>query len=146
VTEEQPLLKPYLMNDLHLSNRVVMAPLTRSRAENAELEPTDLPATYYAQRASAGLIISEGIWISSSAVGWHGVPGIFTDEQVRKWRSVTDGVHRHGGRIFAQLWHTGSLSHPDFFDGQPPLAPSAINPIQVSPTSTGRKKRLLRGL
>jgi len=137
--EEKPLFEPYLMNDLRLKNRVVMAPLTRSRAENIELEPTDLHATYYAQRASAGLIISEGIWISSSAVGWHDVPGIFTAEQVRKWRSVTDAVHRHGGRIFAQLWHTGSLSHPDFFDGQPPLAPSAINPMQVSPTVTGRK-------
>ncbi|MEV0406000.1 alkene reductase [Actinoallomurus sp. NPDC050550] len=135
----QPVLLPYRLGDIALENRVVMAPLTRSRARNDGLVPTDLHAEYYTQRASAGLIISEGIWISRDAVGWHDAPGLFTDEQVAAWREVTDAVHRAGGVIFAQLWHTGSASHPDFFDGRPPLAPSAVNPGLPSPTPTGRK-------
>src|SRR6478672_10096791 len=90
---DQPLLTPYTMAGLPLANRVVMAPLTRSRATNAELTPTDLHVEYYAQRASAGLIISEGVWISRDAVGWHDVPGLFTDEQVAHWKRVTDAVH-----------------------------------------------------
>ncbi|MGB8403614.1 MAG: alkene reductase [Mycobacterium sp.] len=133
----QPLLEPYRMGDLQLANRVVMAPLTRSRATNPELEPTELHARYYAQRASAGLIISEGIWVSRDAVGWHDVPGLFTDDQVRAWSTVTEAVHDAGGAIFAQLWHTGSASHPDFFDGRAPLAPSAVNPGLSSPTPSG---------
>ncbi|MFK0158492.1 alkene reductase [Streptomyces sp. NPDC090493] len=135
----QPLLQPYQMRDVSLANRVVMAPLTRSRARNRDLLPTDLHAEYYAQRASAGLIISEGVWISQDAVGWHDVPGLFTDDQVAHWKLVTDAVHAAGGLIFAQLWHTGSASHGDFFDGRPPLAPSAVNPGLLAPTSTGRK-------
>ncbi|MEU9289987.1 alkene reductase [Streptomyces sp. NPDC048275] len=135
----QSLLLPYRMRDLSLANRVVMAPLTRSRARNRDLLPTDLHAEYYAQRASAGLIISEGVWISRDAVGWHDVPGLFTDEQVAHWKQVTDAVHLAGGVIFAQLWHTGSASHPDFFEGRPPLAPSAVNPGLLAPTSGGRK-------
>jgi N-ethylmaleimide reductase len=139
VHADQALLQPYRMGDLTLSNRVVMAPLTRSRATDPDLAPTELHARYYAQRASAGLIISEGIWISPQAVGWHDVPGLFTEQQVRAWSTVTDAVHRNGGFIFAQLWHTGSLSHPDFFDGLPPLAPSAIDPHLSSPTQDGNK-------
>ncbi|MGI5133236.1 alkene reductase [Streptomyces sp. CA-106110] len=130
---------PYLMRDVPLANRVVMAPLTRSRARNSDLLPTDLHVEYYTQRASAGLIISEGVWISRDAVGWHDVPGLFTDEQVARWKRVTDAVHQADGVIFAQLWHTGSASHPDFFDGRPPLAPSAVNPGLLSPTSSGRQ-------
>lgn len=135
----QPLLTPYTMAGLQLSNRAVMAPLTRSRATNAELTPTDLHVKYYAQRASAGLIISEGVWISSDAIGWHDVPGLFTDTQVGAWSAVTDAVHAAGGLIFAQLWHTGSSSHPDFFSGTPPLAPSAVNPGLRSHTPSGLK-------
>jgi N-ethylmaleimide reductase len=135
----QPLLQPYQMRDLSLANRMVMAPLTRTRARNRDLLPGDLHAEYYAQRASAGLIISEGVWISRDAIGWHDVPGLFTDEQVARWRQVTDAVHREGGLIFAQLWHMGSASHPDFFDGRPPFAPSAVNPQLLAPTPTGRK-------
>ncbi|MEV5080003.1 alkene reductase [Streptomyces sp. NPDC056159] len=135
----QPLLQPYRMRDLPLANRMVMAPLTRSRARNRDLLPGDLHAQYYAQRASAGLIISEGAWISREAIGWHDVPGLFTGEQVTHWKQVTDAVHREGGVIFAQLWHTGSASHPDFFDGRPPLAPSAVNPGLLAPTATVRK-------
>src|SRR5246127_813592 len=116
-----------------------MAPLTRCRATNPELVPTDLHAQYYSQRASAGLIIAEGTWISRDAVGWHDVPGLFTDAQVRGWSAVTDAVHGEGGVIFVQLWHTGSSSHPDFFGGTPPLAPSAVDPGVRSPTPSGNK-------
>jgi N-ethylmaleimide reductase len=136
---EQPLLQPYRMGQLQLANRIVMAPLTRSRATDPDLAPTDLHVNYYAQRASAGLIITEGTWISQQAIGWHDVPGLFTDTQVRRWGAVTDAVHRAGGLIFAQLWHTGALSHPDFFEGVAPLAPSAVNPQLRSPTTTGNK-------
>jgi N-ethylmaleimide reductase len=139
MSSTQSLLLPYQMRDVSLTNRVVMAPLTRSRARNRDLLPTDLHVEYYAQRASAGLIISEGVWISRDAVGWHDVPGLFTDEQVAHWKRVTDAVHLAGGVIFAQLWHTGSASHPDFFDGRPPLAPSAVNPGLLAPTSAGRQ-------
>jgi len=135
----QPLLRSYEMGEYQLANRVVMAPLTRCRATNPDLAPTELHVRYYAQRASAGLIITEGTWISRDAVGWHDVPGLFTDTQVRGWSAVTDAVHREGGVIFAQLWHTGSTSHPDFFAGTAPLAPSAVNPGVSSPTSSGRK-------
>lgn len=135
----QTLLTPYRMGDLNLSNRVVMAPLTRCRATNADFVPTELHAEYYAQRASAGLIITEGIWVSRDAVGWRDVPGLFTEGQVRAWSTVTDAVHQRGGTIFAQLWHAGSISHPDFFDGVAPLAPSAIDPGMRAPTPTGGK-------
>jgi N-ethylmaleimide reductase len=135
----QPLLWPYRAGDYPLANRVVMAPMTRSRATNADLVPTELHAQYYAQRASAGLIITEGTWVSRDAVGWHDVPGLFTDAQVRGWSGVTEAVHREGGVIFAQLWHTGSLSHPEFFSGTAPLAPSAVNPRLHSPTSSGNQ-------
>src|SRR5258706_10750637 len=138
----QPLLQPIEVRGQLLPNRVVMAPLTRGRAENALLEPGELQATYYAQRAGArgaGLIISEGTWVSEQAIGWADVPGLYTSGQVAGWRSVTDAVHAKGGTIFAQLWHTGSSSHPSFFDGALPLAPSAVNPQLVSPTATGRQ-------
>ena len=135
----QPLLTPYRMGDLELSNRVVMAPLTRCRATDPDLAPTDLHVEYYAQRASAGLIVTEGIWVSRDAIGWHDVPGLFTDQQVRAWSAVTDAVHRRGGVIVAQLWHAGAVSHPDFFDGVAPLGPSAINPDMRAPTRAGSK-------
>lgn len=135
----QPLLRPYRMGKHLLANRVVMAPLTRCRATNPDLAPTDLHTRYYAQRASAGLIITEGTWISRDAVGWHDVPGLFTDGQVRGWAAVTDAVHQQGGVIFTQLWHAGSTSHPDFFAGTAPLAPSAVNPGLRSPTPSGNK-------
>ena len=136
---DQPLLTPYRMGNLELANRVVMAPLTRCRATNPDFAPSSLHAEYYAQRASAGLIITEGIWVSRDAVGWRDVPGLFTDQQVRAWSRVTDAVHERGGIIFAQLWHAGSISHADFFDGAAPLAPSAINPGMRAPTPTGSK-------
>jgi len=135
----QPLLRPYRMGQLELANRIVMAPLTRSRATDPDLVPTRLHVDYYSQRASAGLIITEGTWISRQAIGWHDVPGLFTDAQVRGWAEVTDAVHRAGGVIFAQLWHTGALSHPELLGGAAPLAPSAVNPQLHSPTAVGNK-------
>ena len=142
MTQTQPLLRPYWMGQYQLANRVVMAPLTRCRATNPDLVPTELHTHYYSQRASAGLIIAEGTWISHDAIGWHDVPGLFTDAQVRAWSAVTDAVHREGGVIFAQLWHSGSASHPDFFAGTAPLAPSAVNPQLRSPTPSGNKSTM----
>jgi N-ethylmaleimide reductase len=122
------LLTPYQLGDLNLRNRIVMAPLTRTRAENPGHVPNDLMVVYYAQRASAGLIITEGTWVSEEAQGWYGVPGIYNEEQGQAWRKVTDTVHARGGRIFVQLWHQGGVSHHSFYpDGRQPVAPSAIN-------------------
>lgn len=129
---QNPLLTPHRLGDLLLKNRVVMAPLTRTRAENPRHVPNDLMVEYYSQRASAGLIITEGTWVSEQAQGWYGVPGIYNEEQGRAWRNVTDAVHERGGRIFAQLWHPGSVSHHSLYpDGRQPVAPSAINPEQL---------------
>jgi N-ethylmaleimide reductase len=131
-TSTQPLLEPYRLGDLQLRNRIVMPPLTRTRAANPGHVPTGLMREYYAQRASAGLIITEGTWVSEAGQGWHGAPGIYNAEQGGAWRSITDAVHAKGGRIFAQLWHQGSVSHTSFFsDGRLPVAPSAINPEQL---------------
>lgn len=99
--------------------------MTRARA-GEEMIPNDLMATYYVQRASAGLIISEGTFISRQAVGWVNAPGIWSKDQVVGWRRVTDAVHAEGTPMFLQLWHTGRASHPDFLDGAPPVAPSAV--------------------
>ena len=128
MSTEQPLLKEYTMGDLHLKNRIVMAPMTRSRANNPGNVPTDLIAKYYEQRASAGLIITEGTQISKRAVGYINTPGIYSAGQVGGWEKVTKAVHGRGGKIFLQLWHVGRVSHPDFHNGELPLAPSAINP------------------
>jgi N-ethylmaleimide reductase len=127
------------MGDLDLRNRIVMAPLTRMRADNPAHAPTELHALYYAQHASAGLIVGECTAISPAAYGWADTPGLRSAEQVRGWRGVTDAVHRRGSRIFAQLWHTGALSHPDFFDGALPMSASDVDPVQQSVTPSGRK-------
>ncbi len=119
------LLTPLDLHGLKLANRVVMAPLTRSRAGENRI-PNDLMAEYYAQRSSAGLIITEATSISLQAIGWRQSPGIYTDEMVEGWRRVVDAVHENGGRVFLQLWHTGRASHSDFHNGQRPVAPSAI--------------------
>ena len=115
-----------------------MAPLTRGRANNSGHVPNDLMREYYEQRATAGLIISEGIWVSEDGQGWQGATGIYNREQGAGWKSITDAVHAKGGRIFAQLWHQGAVSHPSFFrDGRLPLAPSAIDPIQPVHVANG---------
>jgi N-ethylmaleimide reductase len=109
-----------------LANRMVMAPLTRNRA-GPGLVPSPFAAEYYAQRASAGLVIAEATQISAQAQGYSDTPGCYSDEQVAGWRAVTDGVHAQGGTIFVQLWHTGRVSHTSFQkDGQAPVGPSAI--------------------
>ncbi|MBY5841159.1 alkene reductase [Rhizobium leguminosarum] len=120
------LFEPSVLGSLTLSNRIVMAPLTRNRA-GAGFVPGDLIAEYYAQRASAGLIISEATQISQQGQGYQDTPGIYTEAQIDGWRKVTDAVHAKGGHIFLQLWHVGRVSHVDLQpDGQPPVAPSAI--------------------
>jgi len=117
-----------------------MAPMTRSRADNPGNIPTGkLQGEYYGQRASAGLIISEGAQVSEMAVGYINTPGIYSKEQVEGWKEVTKKVHQENGRIFIQLWHVGRMSHPDFHKGELPLAPSAINPNAKSFTSEGLK-------
>ncbi|MGI4739013.1 MAG: alkene reductase [Janthinobacterium lividum] len=137
---EQPLLTPYHSNKLNLTNRVVMAPMTRSRAENAAHTPNDLMVEYYDQRASAGLIITEGTYVNREAAGYINVPGIYTDEQVAGWKKITDSVRALGSKTFVQLWHVGRVSHPDLLHGALPLAPSAINPHDKVYTPTGFKE------
>jgi len=115
------------IGDLRLSNRIVMAPLTRNRADANGDCPNELMALYYAQRASAGLIISEGAQISPQGKGYAWTPGIYSPQQIDGWLKVTDSVHAQQGRIFIQLWHVGRISHPSLQrDGKSPVAPSAI--------------------
>ncbi|MGI8931157.1 MAG: alkene reductase [Sphingomicrobium sp.] len=122
---------------LTLPNRIVMAPLTRGRATR-EAVPTLIMADYYAQRADAGLIISEATGISREGLGWPYAPGLWNDQQVEGWKSVTEAVHSAGGRIVAQLWHMGRLVHPDLGGGQP-VAPSAVVAPHRALTYDGRK-------
>lgn len=131
------LLQSYKLGSITLNNRMVMAPMTRSRSDNNGNVATELTAQYYAQRASAGLIITEGTFVSKKAVGFINVPGIYSKAQTEGWKLVTEAVHNKGGKIFAQLWHTGRLSHPDLHDGELPLAPSAINPNAKAYTEKG---------
>jgi N-ethylmaleimide reductase len=122
------LFNPVRLGALEAPNRIVMAPLTRMRAGPGRV-PTPLMVEYYAQRAAAGLIITEATAISRQGAGYPNSPGIYTDEQVAGWRRITEAVHRAGGRIFLQLWHMGRISHPSFQpDGGLPVAPSAIAP------------------
>ncbi|WP_223517577.1 alkene reductase [Pseudomonas sp. GL-B-19] len=136
-SSKAPLFQPTLMGDLELPNRIVMSPLTRMRAANPGLVPTELHAEYYAQRASAGLIISEGASISPEAVGWADTPGLWSKEQLQGWSHVLEAVHAKGGRMVAQLWHTGAISHPDF--GAAPMSASDVNIGYESTTPLGRK-------
>jgi len=119
------LFDPVQIGAWQLPNRILMAPLTRARA-GAERIPNGLMAEYYAQRASAGLIISEATSVDPMGVGYANTPGIWSDEQVKGWKGVTQAVHRAGGRILLQLWHVGRISDPMFLNGKLPVAPSAI--------------------
>ena len=119
------LLQPFKMHDLLLHNRVVLAPMTRSRAGTARV-PNRFMAEYYAQRSSAGLIVTEATTISEEANGWNESPGIYTDEMTQGWKQVVQAVHQKGGVIFLQLWHMGRSSHSSFHNGKLPVAPSAI--------------------
>jgi 2,4-dienoyl-CoA reductase-like NADH-dependent reductase (Old Yellow Enzyme family) len=120
------LFDPITVGALRLPNRIVMSPLTRSRATPDSRVPTPLMAEYYAQRASAGLIISEATSVDPMGVGYAATPGIWSDEQVEAWKPVTKAVHDAGGRIFSQLWHVGRISDPSFLNGKPPVSASAI--------------------
>ena len=133
-----PFFSPFSVGDLDLANRIVMAPMTRSRSDDAGCVPS-YAADYYAQRADAGLIISEATNISPQAVGYALTPGIWSDAQVEAWRPVVDAVHARGGLILLQLWHTGRISHPDLHDGELPVAPSAIRPEGQAFTKDGMK-------
>ena len=121
------LIEPIQVGELNLPNRIVMSPLTRCRASTGRVANA-LMAEYYAQRASAGLILSEATSVSPQGVGYPDTPGIWSDEQVEGWKQVTKAVHASGGRLFLQLWHVGRVSHPDYLDGKLPVAPSAIAP------------------
>lgn len=114
-----------LGNDLRLRNRIVMAPMTRSMA-TSEFVPTRAMADYYGSRADVGLIIAEATIISPMAQGYPNTPGLYSEEQIEGWKNVTDNVHRNGGKIFAQIWHCGRVSHPYYLDGELPMAPSAV--------------------
>ena len=132
-----PLFTPVRVGRYTLSNRMVMAPMTRSRAGDDGV-PSELAITYYSQRASAGLIITECAYVSPMGKGYVRTPGIGTDAQVAAWKKITGAVHAQGGRIFMQLWHTGRISHPALLpEGAVPVAPSAIKPAGQSWTPSG---------
>jgi N-ethylmaleimide reductase len=133
------LLSPITLGPLALPNRIVMAPMTRNRAGPGNV-PGPLNAGYYAQRAGAGLIVSEATQVSPHGLGYPGTPGIHSAEQVEGWTLVTDAVHRAGGRIFLQLWHVGRISHPSLQPGGAlPVAPSALAPAGQAWTLDGMK-------
>jgi N-ethylmaleimide reductase len=131
------LFEPVQMGPLSLPNRIVMAPLTRSRAKEGDV-PSEIAIEYYAQRASAGLIIAEATQISPQGKGYVFTPGIYNDKQVQAWKRITDAVHEKGGRIYLQLWHVGRISHPSIQpDNALPVAPSAIKPAGQAFTNDG---------
>ncbi|MFI6283831.1 alkene reductase [Streptomyces sp. NPDC051018] len=132
---------PIDLSGTPLANRIAMAPMTRSRAYGPGLSPTELVAEYYAQRAGAGLIVSEGIQPSETGRGYPDTPGLHSEEQVAAWRRVTDAVHARGGRIFAQLMHSGRIGHPSLFeDGRASVAPSAVAADGELYTAEGPKR------
>ena len=132
------LFSPATLGSIALKNRMVMAPLTRSRAPKDTGVPQDLNVTYYAQRATAGLIITEATPISAMAHGYILLPGIYTDEQIAGWKKVVDAVHAEGGKIIMQLWHVGRIAHPSLLPNAAlPVAPSAIKPAGQAFTYEG---------
>jgi N-ethylmaleimide reductase len=133
------LFSPYRLGGLELKNRMVLAPMTRSRALEGNV-PNPLAETYYVQRAGAGLIVTEASQVAPRGQGYIRTPGIHSEAQVAGWKKITDAVHKAGGKIFLQLWHVGRISHPDFHDGELPVAPSAINPAIEVYTQNGPKK------
>jgi N-ethylmaleimide reductase len=131
------LLSPFALGSLPLANRMVMAPMTRSRAGAARM-PSEMQARYYVQRSTAGLIVSEATQVSQQGIGYIGTPGIYTDAQERAWRSVVHAVHEAGGKIFVQLWHAGRVSIRAFQpEGAAPVGPSAIAAPGVTYTESG---------
>jgi N-ethylmaleimide reductase len=135
----ETLFSPYRLGDIELSNRLVMAPMTRSRAVEGNV-PSPMAPAYYAQRATAGLIVTEATPVSPQGVGYIRTPGIYSTAQVAGWATITDAVHRAGSKIFLQLWHVGRISHPDFHGGELPVAPSAVAPQGEVFTAKGPQK------
>jgi len=119
---------------IDIANRVVMAPLTRCRADavNGDVPGSDMNIEYYRQRSTAGLIISEGTQVSPIGKGYYATPGIYSDAQVDGWKPITKAVHEAGSKIIAQIWHVGRITHPNLIGGAEPVAPSAIQPKDVS--------------
>ncbi|NHZ66582.1 MULTISPECIES: alkene reductase [Massilia] len=137
------LFTPVHIGRLALPNRLVMAPMTRSRSDDAGV-PSDLVVAYYAQRASAGLIITEGVYPNAMGKGYVRTPGIENDAQVAAWKKVTEAVHARGGRIFMQLMHCGRISHPSLLpEGAQPLAPSAVKPAGQAWTGAGMQEFMI---
>ena len=133
------LFDPIQLGDIAAPNRVLMAPLTRGRSRPVHVPISDLKATYYAQRASAGLIIAEATGISQEGLGWPAAPGIWSAEQVEAWKPVTDAVHVAGGRIILQLWHMGRLVHSDFLGGAQPVSSTNRAAPGMAHTADGKK-------
>lgn len=125
------LFQPIQLGNIELKNRIVMPPMTRSRATQPGNSANDMMAAYYAQRASAGLIVAEGTQISPMGQGYAWTPGIYSDEQIAGWKKVTDAVHEKEGVIFAQLWHVGRVTHPDNIGGEQPISSSALKAENV---------------
>ncbi|HAX76889.1 MAG TPA: alkene reductase [Cyanobacteria bacterium UBA11372] len=133
------LLSPAILGDLELPNRTIMAPLTRCRAGDGYI-PQPMNAVYYAQRSSAGLIISEATQVARNGIGYPNTPGIYTPEQIEGWKQVTDAVHDRDGRIFIQLWHAGRVAHPSLLPAdEVPIAPSAIAANCLADTAEGQQ-------
>lgn len=133
---------PLTLGSMELKNRIIMAPLTRGRAGSAGV-PGELMANYYAQRASAGLIIAEATAVSADGRGWLNSPGLFNDEQQAGWATVANAVHDAGGRLFVQLWHMGATVHPDFLEGDEPVSASAIRVNGKRTTPLGQDRELV---
>lgn len=135
---ETTLHTPLRLGPIQLANRIIMAPLTRGRAGLSRI-PNELMRTYYTQRATAGLIITEATAVCKDGYGWVGAPAIYNDEQQQGWQKITRSVHDAGGRIFLQLWHMGRVSHPDFQNGHLPVGPSPIAADGMAVTPAGKK-------
>lgn len=133
------LFDPIDLGSIKAPNRILMAPLTRGRSVGEHVPVSELKAEYYGQRATAGLIIAEATGISQEGLGWPSAPGIWSDEQVKAWKPVTDEVHKRGGRIILQLWHMGRLVHPDFLGGAQPVSSSATTAPGLAHTAEGKK-------
>jgi N-ethylmaleimide reductase len=139
VSEPNTLFDPIQLGSIAAPNRIIMAPLTRGRSEAGHVPVSALKADYYAQRASAGLIIAEATGITQEGSGWPSAPGIWSDSHVTAWKPVTEAVHEAGGRIILQLWHMGRLVHPDFLDGAAPVSSSATTAPGYAHTEKGKQ-------
>jgi N-ethylmaleimide reductase len=141
MTDSQALLfQPTRIGDIEVANRVVMAPLTRCRADEAagDVPGSEMNVTYYRQRSNAGLIISEATQVSLGGKGYRATPGIYSDAQVEGWKHITQAVHAAGAKIVAQIWHVGRISHPEITGGLQPVAPSAVAPNIMTTTRNGK--------